>query len=96
VWWFWLQDFYGAICGGNDNKNEYLIYFWLDTDMKAVIGYSQLINLIINTSLRLIQDWETLVEAGEARNPSHRKILSLLKQRRALAVEYNSDVFPRI
>ncbi len=29
-----------------------------------------------------------LVETGEAWNPSHRNILSLLKQRRALAVEF--------
>jgi hypothetical protein len=30
-----------------------------------------------------------LVETGEAWNPSHRNILSLLKQRRALVVKFN-------
>jgi hypothetical protein len=32
-----------------------------------------------------------LVEMGEARTPSHRNILDLLKQRRALAVKFNGE-----
>jgi len=40
VWWPWLQNFYGAIGGGgNDNIDEYLMYFWIDTDMKTAMGY---------------------------------------------------------
>ncbi|MBN2240277.1 MAG: ABC transporter substrate-binding protein [Dehalococcoidales bacterium] len=39
VWWPWLQNFYGAVGGGgNANIDEYLMYFWLDTDMKAAMG----------------------------------------------------------
>jgi len=32
-----------------------------------------------------------LVETGEGRTPSHRNILSLLKQRRALAVKFQGN-----
>jgi peptide/nickel transport system substrate-binding protein len=40
MWQPWLQNFYGAIGGGgNDNPDEYLAYFWIDSDMKAVIGH---------------------------------------------------------
>ena len=34
-------------------------------------------------------DGDLMVETGEPRTPSHRNILSLLKQRRALAVKFN-------
>jgi peptide/nickel transport system substrate-binding protein len=40
VWWPWLQNYYGAVGGGgNDNIDEYLMYFWIDNDMKAKMGY---------------------------------------------------------
>ena len=40
MWWPWLQNYYGAVGGGgNDNIDEYLMYFWIDTDMKTAMGY---------------------------------------------------------
>lgn len=40
LWWPWLQNFYGATGGGgNANNDEYLQYLWIDTDMKAKMGY---------------------------------------------------------
>jgi len=40
MWWPWFQNFYGAVGGGgNANNDEYLQYFWIDTDMKAEMGY---------------------------------------------------------
>ena len=39
VWWPWLQNYYGAAGGGgNDNIDEYLMYFWIDSDMKTAMG----------------------------------------------------------
>lgn len=41
MWWPWLQNFYGATGGGgNANLDEYLMYFWIDTEMKEKMGYS--------------------------------------------------------
>jgi hypothetical protein len=40
LWWPWLQNFYGAIAGGGySNNDEYLQYFWIDTEMKKDMGY---------------------------------------------------------
>jgi peptide/nickel transport system substrate-binding protein len=40
VWWPWLQNYYGAVGGGgNDNIDEYLMYFWIDSEMKTKMGY---------------------------------------------------------
>jgi peptide/nickel transport system substrate-binding protein len=40
MWWPWLQNYYGAIGGGGyDNTDEYLMYFWIDSDMKTAMGY---------------------------------------------------------
>jgi peptide/nickel transport system substrate-binding protein len=40
MWWPWLQNFYGATGGGgNANLDEYLMYLWLDTDMKTKMGH---------------------------------------------------------
>ena len=40
MWWPWLQNFYGATGGGGySNLDEYIQYFWLDTAMKADMGY---------------------------------------------------------
>jgi len=40
MWWPWLQNYYGAVGGGGyDNIDEYLMYFWIDTDMKTGMGY---------------------------------------------------------
>ncbi|HEY95773.1 MAG TPA: ABC transporter substrate-binding protein [Dehalococcoidia bacterium] len=40
MWWPWLQNFYGATGGGGySNLDEYLMYIWIDTDMKSGMGY---------------------------------------------------------
>ncbi len=40
LWWPWLQNFYGATGGGGySNLDEYIMYLWIDTDMKAKMGY---------------------------------------------------------
>ncbi len=40
MWWPWLQNFYGATGGGgNANLDEYLMYIWLDTELKESMGY---------------------------------------------------------
>ncbi len=40
MWWPWFQNFYGAVGGGgNANNDEYLQYFWIDTNMKREMGY---------------------------------------------------------
>jgi peptide/nickel transport system substrate-binding protein len=40
MWWPWLQNYYGGVGGGGyDNIDEYLMYFWIDTDMKTAMGY---------------------------------------------------------
>ncbi|MFC1946913.1 ABC transporter substrate-binding protein [Chloroflexota bacterium] len=40
VWWPWLQNYYGAVGGGGyDNIDEYIMYFWIDNDMKTEMGY---------------------------------------------------------
>jgi peptide/nickel transport system substrate-binding protein len=40
LWWPWFQNFYGAVGGGgNANNDEYLQYFWIDTEMKKDMGY---------------------------------------------------------
>ncbi len=40
LWWPWFQNFYGAAGGGgNANNDEYLQYFWIDTDMKDKMGF---------------------------------------------------------
>ncbi len=40
VWWPWLQNFYGAVEGGGySNLDEYIMYIWLDTNMKKGMGY---------------------------------------------------------
>jgi peptide/nickel transport system substrate-binding protein len=40
VWWPWLQNYHGAAGGGGyDNIDEYLMYFWIDSEMKDKMGY---------------------------------------------------------
>ncbi|UCD08304.1 MAG: ABC transporter substrate-binding protein [Dehalococcoidales bacterium] len=40
MWWPWLQNFYGATGGGGySNLDEYLMYIWIDTDLKAEMGH---------------------------------------------------------
>jgi hypothetical protein len=40
MWWPWLQNYYGVVGGGGyDNIDEYLMYFWIDSDMKTAMGY---------------------------------------------------------
>ncbi len=40
LWWPWFQNFYGAVAGGgNANTDEYLPYFWIDSEMKTGMGY---------------------------------------------------------
>jgi len=42
IWWPWLQNFYGATGGGGySNLDEYIMYLWLDTKMKASMGFSK-------------------------------------------------------
>jgi peptide/nickel transport system substrate-binding protein len=40
MWWPWVQNFYGATGGGGySNLDEYIQYTWIDTEMKAGMGY---------------------------------------------------------
>ena len=40
MWWPWYQNFYGATGGGGySNLDEYIQYTWIDTEMKAGMGY---------------------------------------------------------
>jgi peptide/nickel transport system substrate-binding protein len=40
MWWPWYQNFYGATGGGGySNLDEYIQYTWIDTAMKADMGY---------------------------------------------------------
>ena len=40
IWWPWFQNFYGAVGGGGyANLDEYIAYTWIDTSLKASMGY---------------------------------------------------------
>ena len=40
IWWPWFQNFYGGRGGGGyANLDEYVMYTWIDTEMKESMGY---------------------------------------------------------
>jgi peptide/nickel transport system substrate-binding protein len=39
MWWPWLQNYYGANWGGWANTEDLYKYFWVDSEMKASMGY---------------------------------------------------------
>jgi hypothetical protein len=39
MWWPWFQNSYGANWGGWANTEDLYKYFWVDSEMKASMGY---------------------------------------------------------
>ena len=39
MWWPWVQNYYGVTWAGWANTNDLYKYMWLDTSMKADMGY---------------------------------------------------------
>ncbi|MFC2009954.1 ABC transporter substrate-binding protein, partial [Chloroflexota bacterium] len=39
MWWPWLKNYYGCVSGGYAQGSQYIRYGWIDTDLKASMGY---------------------------------------------------------